>query len=63
MGRIYNKKLRIGLLEQVTDETVVFLFHLETGIKKHTVNNYENDEFLNFVKNYAIVNLNQFIKC
>ena len=32
--------------EYLTDVGVVFLFHLQDGIKKYIVNNYENDEVL-----------------
>jgi len=33
--------------EYLTENGVVFLFHLESGIKKYIVHNYENDEVHN----------------
>jgi hypothetical protein len=32
--------------EYLTNEGVVFLLHLEDGVKKYVVNNYENEEVL-----------------
>ena len=34
--------------EYLTDDGVVFLFHLESGIKKYVVYDYQNDEVLRF---------------
>ena len=39
--------LKLGFWnEYLTDTGVVFLFHLQDGIKKYVVNDYENDEVL-----------------
>lgn len=32
--------------EYLTEDGVIFLFHLEDGIKRYVVNNYSNDEVL-----------------
>ena len=32
--------------EYIADNSVVFLFHLQNGVKRYEVNNYENDEVL-----------------
>ena len=32
--------------EYLTDDNVIFLFHLEDGFKRYEVKNYENDEVL-----------------
>ncbi len=41
------KYLKLGYWnEYITDNCVVFLFHLQEGIKKYEVNHFENDEVL-----------------
>lgn len=45
--------------EYLTDIGVVFLFHLQEGIKKYVVINYDNNEVLGLCENYVNVNLGQ----